>query len=134
MKLITRDTDYAARALIFMASTKGETVTVSTLVSKLRIPRPFLRQILQALNKDGILKSYKGSGGGFRLALPPEKIFLTDLMKIFQGALKLNECIFKKKVCPNKNLCPLRSKISLIEENVISQLNSITIASLLRIR
>jgi Rrf2 family protein len=91
-----------------------------------------LRKILQILNKKGILKSYKGLGGGFLLARPRHKIFLLDLIEIFQGPLKLNECIFKKMVCPNTKRCVLKKKIDDIERYVISQLGSITIASLLR--
>jgi len=134
MKLITRDTDYAARSICFIAENKEKIVPVSTLVNKLRIPRPFLRQILQVLNKKGILKSYKGLGGGFQLAISPRQIFLVELIKIFQGPVKLNECIFKKKICPNKNICTLRARINSIEKKVISELGSITIATLLNKR
>lgn len=134
MKLITRDTDYAVRALCFIAGSKKKIVPVSALVNKLNIPRPFLRQILQELNKKGILKSYKGSGGGFQLALSPQEIFLTDLINVFQGSLKLNECIFKKKICPNRDECTLKARINTIEKEVISQLRAITVASLLNKR
>ncbi len=132
MKIITRNTDYAVRALCFIAKSKEEVVSVSTLVNQLRIPRPFLRQILQRLNKKGILKSYKGAGGGFKLAILPKQIFLADLINIFQGRMGLNECIFKKKICPNKNICVLRDRINAIEDEVISELSLITIASLLK--
>ena len=132
MKLITRDTDYAVRALCHIACQNERIVSVSELVRKLKIPRPFLRKILQALNKFGILKSYKGSGGGFLLAKPAGKIYLTDLMSIFQGVLEINECIFKKRICPNRGICVLRGKINLIQKRVLSELNSINIASLLK--
>ncbi len=131
MKLITRDTDYAVRALMFIAQSKRKIVPVPVLVGRLKIPRPFLRQILQVLNKKHILKSYKGLNGGFELAVPPKQIFVADLIKIFQGPFRLNECIFKKKICPHKNICTLRARINSIESEVISQLGSITIASLL---
>jgi DNA-binding IscR family transcriptional regulator len=44
------------------------------------MPGPFLRKMLQILNKEGLLISYKGKDGGFALTLPPEKISLIDLM------------------------------------------------------
>ena len=131
MRLITRNTDYAIRALMFVAEHKEEIISVSELVKNLKIPRPFLRKILQILNKKGLLKSYKGMGGGFMLALPPNKIFLVDLIEIFQGPLKLNECIFKKRICPNTKICLLKKKIDAVERYVISELKSITVASLL---
>ncbi len=131
MKLITRDTDYAIRALCFIAKCEKEIVPVSELNRNLRIPGPFLRKILQILNKKRLLRSYKGKGGGFMLALAPNKIFLADLIEIFQGSLKLNECIFKKRICPDRKTCKLKKRIDNIQKQVISELKDITLASLL---
>jgi len=131
MKLITRDTDYAVRAIAFIAESEKEMVSTDELVKRLKIPRPFLRKILQILNKGSVLKSYKGKGGGFSLVCSPKKLFLLDIMKAFQGDIKLNECIFKKRVCPNIKTCPLRKKITRIEDNVLKELKNITIASLI---
>jgi len=132
MKLITRDTDYALRALCFIVKQKKEIVSVSELVKALKIPYPFLRKILQVLNKKGVLKSFKGQGGGFSLGTRPSRIFLVDLIEIFQGPLKLNECFFKKLSCPNIKTCSLKKKIDSIERYVISELKSIKISSLLK--
>ncbi|HZK10898.1 MAG TPA: Rrf2 family transcriptional regulator [Atribacterota bacterium] len=133
MKLITRNTDYAARALCCIAEQKEEIVTVNQMVKCLEMPRPFLRKILQILNKEGLLNSCKGKGGGFALALLPEKIFLIDLMKIFQGPVRLNECKFKKSDCSHINDCLLKKKIDEIEKEVIAKLKAITISSILKI-
>ncbi len=132
MKLITRDTDYAIRSLCFIAKSKKDIVCVSSLVEALKIPRPFLRKILQLLDRKGILESHRGLGGGFSLRKSADSIFLFGLIKIFQGAFSLNECFLKKLPCPNKSNCILRKKINGIERYVISQLRPITIASLLR--
>jgi len=132
MKLITRDTDYAVRALCYFANHKNKIISVTELVKELKIPQPFLRKILQFLNKNGILHSYKGQGGGFSLLVSAEKIRLIDLIMIFQGPLELNECLFKKKVCPNKGVCRLRHKINEIEEKVLKEIGFITIESLIK--
>lgn len=131
MKLITKNTDYAMRALSYMAKKKGDIVSVSDLVMDLKIPRPFLRGILQVLEKRGVVRPYKGKRGGFLLALPPDKIFLTALIKIFQGPLRFNECFIKKKICPDVRACLLRRKITKIKKYVIAELRTITIESLL---
>jgi len=134
MKLITRNTDYSLRALCFIVKRRGKIISVRELVKELKTPRPFLRKILQILNRKKILRSYKGQGGGFSLAVAANKIYLLDLMEIFQGPLRLNECFLKKMVCPDKNSCGLRKKINDIERYVIKELRTITIASLLRER
>ena len=129
MKLVTRNTDYALRALCYMSKQK-DLVTVGQLVKKLGVPRPFMRKILQRLNKERILESYKGRGGGFKLKATPEKIYMVEIMRIFQGQVRLNGCFLKKDVCPNKGKCVLRKKIRSIEESMLEQLREITIASL----
>ncbi len=131
MKLITRDTDYALRALRYIAQNKERIVSATELVEELKIPRPFLRKLLQILNKEGLLESSKGQGGGFRLAYSARKISLVDLIEIFQGELTLNECSFKKLLCPNTKTCLLRKKLDRIEKYVIKELDSITLASLI---
>jgi len=134
MKLITRDTDYAIRALMYIAGSKKDIVTASEIEKKLGLPRPFLRKILQTLQKEGVLQSIKGNKGGFLLAMPAKKIFLSDLMKIFQGKITFTECFLKKKVCPNIEKCSVRKKIKNIEKKVVSELKQINISSLVECR
>ncbi len=132
MKIITRDTDYAIRALAFLAKKEDRTISVSELVRVLRIPRPFLRKIMQILNKKGVLLSQRGIGGGFKLAASPKKIFIMDILQIFQGTPSLAECLFKKTLCPDRPFCPLRKKIDSLENYVFSELKKTTIAGLVR--
>jgi len=132
MKLITRNTDYAIRAMAHFAKNRDKRYSVSDLVVELKIPRPFLRKILQVLNKKDILKSYKGQDGGFALAVSPTKIFLLDLIEVFQGPFKLNECFFKKNICPRTKNCLLKKRLDKIEKYVIRELESVSIAHLLK--
>ena len=132
MRLVNRDTDYAIRAICFIAQTKNKIISVSHLVKALKVPRSFLRKILQLLNKKKLLKSYKGQGGGFSLLVPVHKVFLLDLIEIFQEDFKLNECFLKKDICPNTRSCQLKDKLDKIENYVLKELKSITIADLLR--
>lgn len=130
MKLINKNTDYAARALIFIAQRKGELVSTMDLENYLGLPRPFLRKILQVLQINSILESIKGNKGGFKLNKDPKDILLIDLMKIFQGDFKLTDCIFKKNICPNAGTCLIRKQVSEIEVMVFSKLKKVTLKSL----
>ena len=133
MKLITRDIDYAVRALIYLADNKnGETVPVPELVDELGITRPFLRKIMQLLAKAGVIESYKGNKGGFRLIKKPEDVYLIDLIEIFQGNFSLNECLLNKDICPNKGNCILKNRVDDIEEKVRLELESIDLSSLIK--
>lgn len=132
MKLVTRNTDYAIRAIIYIAQAKKRVIPVEELTLALKIPQPFLRRLLQVLGKKGILKSHKGKGGGFILKAAPEKIRIIEIMRIFQGKVRLVDCMLKKQVCPNTGSCILGHKLKEIEKSVLRQLESITLVSLLK--
>ena len=132
MKLITREIDNAVRALVYLAANRNETVTVPELVDELGITRPFLRKIMQLLAKAGVIESYKGNKGGFRLIKKPGDIYLIGLIEIFQGKFSLNECIMNKDICPNRGNCILKNRIDGIEEKVKKELESINLGSFIK--
>ncbi len=131
MKLITRNTDYALRAVCYIATHNESKVTVEELVDKLGVPRSFMRKILQLLSRNKVLKSTKGQGGGFRLSIPARKLYLIKIMRIFQGNVGLNGCFLKKDICPSRGKCLLRKKIHNIEQGVLGELKAISIDSLI---
>ncbi|OGR69294.1 MAG: hypothetical protein A2081_05615 [Elusimicrobia bacterium GWC2_61_19] len=131
MKLLNRDVDYAARALVFMARANKPTVSVAQMEGTIGVTRPFLRKIMQKLHKAGILVAVKGKGGGFALARRPETITLAGLVAVLQGPLKLNDCVFRKKICQNHGACLLRHKIAAVEARLISEIEGITIKDLI---
>ncbi|MFH1996984.1 MAG: Rrf2 family transcriptional regulator [Candidatus Omnitrophota bacterium] len=132
MKLITRDTDYAVRALCFIAQKKNTVVSAKELIERLNVPRSFIRKILQKLNKVGLLKSRKGLGGGFALAVRSKELTLCSLVEAMQGPVRLSEHTFRGKCCPEIKLCKLKSRLDAIEKKVAAELRTITIDSLMK--
>ena len=133
MNFISRDTDYATRALVYMAKMtkkKKDIFTVDEIVKEEHLPERFLRRILQKLAKKELLCSYKGKEGGFSLLKSPKDIRLTDIIKVFQGDVDLTNCFLKGKICPNIKTCALRKKLKGIGRGLDKQLRAITIASL----
>ncbi len=131
MNLLARNTDYAVRAILYMARKNGAKVSTTDLDRDLKLPRPFMRKILQILQKEGYLSSVKGYRGGFELQRKPSEIRLIDLMHVFQGDISLGDCLFRKKLCSCVTTCPLRRQIKLMEQDLLKKLKTVTIASLM---
>lgn len=131
MRLITKHTDYAIKTLCFMARNKEQLYTASVLAKKLKISQPFLRAILQILNKEHVVTSYKGKGGGFKLAISPDRIFIVYLIKIFQGPIKFDHCFIKNNLCPDIRTCPMKKKLKEIGNYINKEFESLTIKRLL---
>ena len=131
MKFITRDTDYAVRALCFIAQRSPKVVDAGLLVSELKIPRAFLRKLLQSLTRNGFLVSLKGRGGGFALNRPPSQIRVMDVVESFQGPFSLTNCVTGGGICPERKRCRLRRKIGKIEKFAVRELNNTRLDELL---
>lgn len=92
--MITKKTKYALKALSYLAKhSTGEPILISELAQEESIPRKFLEAILVALRKGGVLKSKIGKGGGYMLALPPEKISIGKIVSVLEGGFALVECL-----------------------------------------
>lgn len=86
MKLSVK-TDYACRAIVWMAQHYGEdhTVHVQALAAAQGIPENYLVQILTVLRGAGFVKSKRGKDGGYYLARPPGQISFGDVVRAVQG-------------------------------------------------
>lgn len=132
MKLLSRNTDYAVRALMILGVRERDYTSARSISEVQRIPYSFLRKILQTLIQNGLVESREGGKGGFRLAVAPERIKLINLIRIFQGGIKFSECMFRKKVCFNRANCALRERILEIEHFVTKKFSALTIAELIK--
>lgn len=106
--LITRATEYAIRALLYLAKQpRGEIVFKKDICQTQDITPAFLTKILQPLIKLGIVGSQRGVGGGFYLIKDPGDITLLDVVKAEEGPLYLNQCLSREGTCERDVFCPV---------------------------
>jgi Rrf2 family cysteine metabolism transcriptional repressor len=87
MKLSSK-CEYACLALTFLSKNYGSgVVKIGDIARSKAIPRKFLEQILIILKQSGYVKSKQGALGGYKLAKPPEKISLAEIIRLMDGAL-----------------------------------------------
>ena len=106
--IITRATEYAIRAILYMSrQPAGEIIYKKDICKAQEITPAFLTKILQPLIKDGIVGSQRGVGGGFYLAKEPAEITLLDIIKSQEGPVYLNQCLIEKGSCEREFFCPV---------------------------
>ena len=85
---ISAKVDYAVRAAVELAAAPaGKPVKAEAIANAQGIPLNFLENILGELRHAGIVRSHRGAEGGFRLAKPPEKVTVADIMRAVEGPL-----------------------------------------------
>ncbi len=132
MKVLTKKTDYAIRALLMLGAKRGSYVSVRSIAVEQDMPYQFLRGVLQEMIRHGLIVSKEGVQGGFMLAKEPDEIGVKQLIEIFQGTVQVSECMFRKQLCANRSRCVLRHEIMRIEQVVSDEFEQVTIGKLLR--
>ena len=88
MKLSVKS-EYAARAVLSLARHYPRSVALSMdqVAEEQRLPRKYLPQILLELKTKGIVRSVRGTAGGYLLARAPAEITLGDVLHAVDGPL-----------------------------------------------
>ncbi len=128
--MITKNSDYAIRAIIYLASNRGRFVPSSEISKKEKIPLIYLRRILQELIKSKIAQSKEGATGGVKLKVDPANISIAQIINIIQGKIQMIECMFRKEICKNRASCALRKRIMGIENKVKEEFSQLSIQDL----
>jgi Rrf2 family iron-responsive transcriptional regulator len=131
MNLINRETDYAVRILKFMSRHSKRAYDTRVLSERLGIPRPFLRKILQRLGNEGLLVSSRGRNGGFSLGRSPGRIFINDLLLLFQESKGLVHCDRSTVPCGARDRCLLNKKLKILERRFLKEIGTVSILRLL---
>ena len=91
---ITRQADYAVRAVLYLARLNGkERAATSQVAKEQHIPPSFLAKIISQLSIAGLLHTSRGARGGVTLAREPEAITLLEVIEAIDGPIMLNECV-----------------------------------------
>jgi Rrf2 family protein len=92
---------------VYLASKAPDARVMASEVAEAEgIPVNFVRKILESLAKTGLVKSYRGAGGGFTLGRQPNLINLCQIIEAVEGPFALNQC-FTASGCEQRITCPL---------------------------
>jgi Rrf2 family protein len=87
---VSAKTDYALRAAaeLAAASARGAGLVKAERIAQAQaIPLKFLLNIMNELRHEGIVRSQRGSDGGYRLARPAASITLAEVIRAVEGPL-----------------------------------------------
>ena len=129
---ITRQADYALRAMIYLAQIEpNQRAATSQIADEQRIPPSFLAKIISQLSIAGLIHTSRGARGGVSLARPPEAISVLEVVEAIDGPLMLNECSHDPDACPFGNSCALRPLWCETQAEMVDRLRKSTFASVL---
>jgi len=129
---------YALQALLVLArETNDELLLVSDIAEKENLPKKFLEAILLELNRNGLVRSRRGRGGGYALAKAPEAITFGQVVRIMDGPLAPLSCVsvnYYRRCddCRDEQSCAIRKVMRRVRDAIAHELDGTTLADAVR--
>jgi len=114
--------------MLELASRYGEgPIELKEIAKRENISLKYLEQVIIPLRTAGLVKSVRGSKGGYALAKPPSEICLNDVVEILEGPVNLVECLRDPKVCQKSSSCVTRDIWKEVSDAIYGIFHSITL-------
>jgi len=119
---------YGTRAMLELACHYGEgPIELREIAKREDISLKYLEQVIVPLRTAGLVRSARGSKGGYSLARHPSEIYLKDLVETLDGPLNLIECLKDPKVCQKVPYCVTRDIWQEVSEAIDGVFHSVTL-------
>lgn len=126
---LTQYTDFSLRLLIFLSlQDKSTLVTIDDAARHFHILKNHLTKVVSQLSQQGYIKTVRGKNGGICLALSPEEINISDIIKEMEKNIEVVNC--QRPVCPLHGNCELKGILNEAQEAFFSVLAKYTLADL----
>jgi Rrf2 family protein len=94
------------------------------------LSKKYLDRILSLLRSASLIESYRGQGGGYSLARPPEQISLNEVVSVLEEGLSIMPCASDPKACARSENCTTRGVWRAVSSAVDDALAGITLADI----
>lgn len=132
---LNKSTRYALYAAMEMALAGEEPVTVTGVAERYGISEGGLSKVFQQLVRSGIAIGTRGIGGGYRLAKPPSKTTVQDVIRVLESEREEGRCLLVERYtepCVDFPTCRLRRLFDEVDELVRCTFESISLETLVR--
>ncbi len=123
-------TEYAMRAMAWLALSPDTLVPTATLAEKTKVPPHYLAKVLQYLAGAELILGRRGVRGGYKLRRPANQITLLDVVRSVAQVERINSCPLGLEN-HGPNLCPLHRRIDTAAKVIIETYGSVTLHDLI---
>ena len=130
MLRLSKLTDYAVVVLARL-SAEDEVQTSPSVASSTGIPEPTVAKVLKTLAAAGLVTSFRGARGGYRLSRPLSAMPVADVITAIDGPIALTACVDGATGgCECQELCCMRGRWNGVNEAIRRALGAITLADM----
>jgi Rrf2 family protein len=125
---VSAKADYAIRAMVELAAAGEGPVKAERIAQAQEIPLKFLENIMTDLRQAALVRSQRGTEGGYWLARPAAEITLAQVLRAVEGPLANVRGRRSEEVEYSGSAAPLREVWIAVRASLRSVLESVTLA------
>ena len=129
---VSAKADYAIRATVELAAAGGGPLKAERIAQVQQIPIKFLENIMADLRQGGLVRSQRGTEGGYWLDRPAEEINLAQVIRAAEGPLANVRGRRSEEVEFGGTAAPLREVWIAVRASLRAVLESVTLADVAR--
>jgi Rrf2 family transcriptional regulator, cysteine metabolism repressor len=130
MKISTK-VRYATRAMLELALQPGPSpVLIETIARNQDLSKKYLETLLNTLKNNGLVRSIRGKGGGYKLNKDPKTITIKDIYIAIEGRYSVVECVDDYENCGRSDVCATRELWNEVSEAVLLIISGYTLSDL----
>ena len=106
-------------------------LNATLLAEQTGVPLPTAQKLVSRLSAAGLIESARGTGGGFRLARPPQAISLAEVIEAVDGPIAMTTCVDNdRQDCALDGHCLVKPHWGVVNEAVRGALAAVTLSQL----
>jgi Rrf2 family protein len=125
--------EYGLIAIRHIAAQRPGTVVAAKEIAQVYgIPYEMLAKVLQKLTRQGLIESFHGVNGGYRLTKSPDEVRVSSIINAIEGAAPMiTQCLAHgPDSCDIFSVCTIKTPLLKVQENIELAFHRMTLAEI----
>jgi Rrf2 family protein len=129
--MLSQTVEYALRSVVHLAHHVDTPQTTAQIAVATKVPLAYLSKVLQSLQRNQLVKTQRGVGGGIQLNVSPDSLTILDVVNAVDPIIRIDSCPLSLRA-HGKRLCELHRRIDNALQATETAFAATTLAELLR--
>lgn len=128
---VSRLADYASVVMACLARHPEVVLPAIQIGEETRLEQPTVAKLLKQLGHAGLVESFRGASGGYRLARAAKDISLAEIVEALDGPIGLTDCSAGHAGCPRQPFCAVSRDWQGVGAAIDRALRAVSLADML---
>lgn len=132
MLRLSKLADYGIVIMHCLGTQPEKVLSATDVAQQVHLAIPTVSKLLKLLSEAKLVRSIRGSTGGYQIAKSAKEISIAELITAVEGQPALTECAQEGEICSQNAVCAVKHNWRIINQFVMRTLGGITLDDMSR--